>query len=126
MAINLLPSDWPSFVSGVAIGAVAAFLTGFLKKMGEDAWTAFKARYFPNPPDPIQVARDFDPSLFEPGACSWVPKLKMRDFEAKGYTFYPHPERGAKCFRVTQLSRASPETTEYLMVKPGAQRIPRN
>lgn len=112
--------DWPSFLWGLAIGALGAFFTGFLKKLGEESWLVLKKRLFPEPPEPIQVATNFDPILFEAGSCAWVSELKKHDKEAEGYTHYPHPSGGAKCYRVVRSGNGN-LNKEFLMVKPDAK-----
>lgn len=119
--MSILPTDWPSFVWGLAIGALGAFFTGFLKKAGEESWLMLKKRLFPEPPQPIQVATNFDPVLYEGGGCAWVSELKKHDKEAEGYTYYPHPTAGAKCFRVVRSGNGN-LNKEFLMVMPNAKR----
>jgi len=118
--MSFLPSDWPSFIWGIVVGALGLLFTGVLKKAGEDVYSAAKARLFPAPPQPIQVPHNFDPILYQAGSCSWVPEVYTYEREAQGYTYYPHPNGGAKCCR-TGGARGS---NEFLMVRPDAQ--PRN
>jgi len=84
--MSILPTDWPSFLWGLAIGALGAFFTGFLKKLGEESWLVLKGKLFPTPPEPIQVATNFEPNSYEPGSCAWVPELKLHDKVAESYT----------------------------------------
>ncbi len=115
--MSFLPTDWLSFLWGLAVGALGLLFTGALKKGGEDVYAAVKERLFPTPPEPIRVAHDFDPVLYQPGGCAWVPEVYTHDREAQGYTYYPHPKGGAKCYR-TGGARGS---NEFLMVRPDAQ-----
>src|SRR5437867_3489584 len=116
--MNFLPTDWTSVLWGIVIGAVGAVFTGLFKKAGEDAWTAIKTRF--EPPDPIRVASNFDPIKFEPGECAWVPETKLALRGSDGYTYYPHPGRGAKCYRIIQAGGGA--SSEYLMVRRNAKR----
>ena len=116
--MDFLPTDWKSFVWGVAVGGFGAFFTGFLKKFGEDAYAALKSKWFPKPPEPVKVDGKFVPSAFEPGKCAWVPEYKAYDYEAQNYSYYPHPNTGEKCFRVVGEG-----SCEFLMVSPDAKKI---
>ena len=111
--------DWTSFIGGAVIGGVAAFVTGFLKKAGEQTYTALHQKLFPEPLGPIEVDRKFSPSLYKPGNCSWVAELDVSEFEDKGFTYYPHPSGAPKCFRTTSDGRRT--FKEFLMVKPNAE-----
>ena len=113
-----LPSDWPSFLWGAGIGAVAAFGTGFLQKAGEKAFARLDERLHPKAPDPVQVDGKFVPERFSPGLCAWVREVQLYEYEAKNYTYYPHPKSDARCFRITSDGRNP--VKEYLMVQPGA------
>lgn len=115
--MNFLPTDWVSFLWGVLAGAVVLFFTGFLKKLGEEAAVKLKERIFPKPPEPIRVKNSFVPELFEPGKCAWIPETKIYEKEAEGFTFYPHPNKGAKCYRTAGHGAIN----EYLMVSPSAK-----
>ena len=103
-----------------AIGAVGLFITGFLKEVGKDSWLALKGRLFPKAPEPIQVATNFEPVLYDAGSCSWVPEVRLYEKEAEGYTYYPHPNRGAKCFRIAQTGHGP--SNEFLMARPDAKK----
>jgi hypothetical protein len=116
--MSFLPTDWPSVVWGIVIGAVGAVFTGLFKKAGEYAWTAIRSRF--KPPEPIRVANNFDPVVFEPGECAWVPETKVELRASEGFTFYPHPKRNAKCFRTVQTGHGP--SNEYLMARPNAKR----
>ena len=118
----LLPTDLPSFVWGLLIGGAAAFLTGFLKKAGEHAFTLVASKIHPKPPEPEQVDGKFYPTIFAPSDCAWVNEVKLYEYEAKGYTYYPHPKNNARCFRIT--SDGTRRLKEFLLVKPEAQRVP--
>lgn len=114
---SFLPSDLPSFLWGASIGALAAFLTGFLQKAGEHAFERFRHWLNPPEPEPVQVDGHFRPTRFDPGSCAWIRDVKLYEYEAKGYTFYPHPNSGGKCFRITSDGRFP--LKEFLMVQPG-------
>ena len=115
-----LPSDWPSFLWGAAIGTIAAFGSGFFKKVGEKAFSALEHRLHPKPPEPIQVDGKFVPTRFNPGRCAWIREVQLYGYEAKGYSYYPHPSSGARCFRIT--GNGSIPVKEFLMVEPGVAR----
>ena len=104
--------NWPSFIWGLVLGGLAALLTGFLKKAGEDAWVALKARLFPAEPDPIAVPNDFNPNQYEQANFSWVHENAVHEKQAQGYTYFIHPTHHAKCFR--QL----PDRKEFVMRQP--------
>jgi len=118
--MSFLPSDWPSFLLGIVVGGLAAFFTGFLKKLGEDAWGALKGRLFPKPPEPVLVPTDFEPTLFKPGSCEWVREEYLSDKKAQRYTYYPHPNGGAPCYRVV-VGMGHNQNKEFLMAKPDAK-----
>ena len=92
--------------------------SGVIKKAGEDLYGLIKTKV--TPPEPILVPHDFDPVLYEPGECAWVPESKRERLVADGYTYYPHAKRGAMCFRMTHSAHG--QTNEYLMAKPSAKR----
>ena len=116
-----LPSDWPSFLWGAAIGTIAAFGTGFLQKAGEKAFARLDAKLNPKPPGPVQVDGRFVPTVFPPGIFAWVREVQLYEYEEKGYTYYPHSKADARCFRVTSDGRNP--VTEFLMVQPAAARV---
>lgn len=74
--MSYLPSDLPSLVWGIVIGAVAAFGTGFLQKAGEAAFAWVSAKTNPEPPKPTEVERRFQPSEFPAGEMAWVSELE--------------------------------------------------
>jgi len=112
--------DWSSFIGGAVVGGLAVFATGFLKKAGEQTYTAFHRRLFPEPLGPIEVDRKFSPSLYKAGGCSWVVELDVSEFEDKEFTHYTHPSGAPKCFRITSDGRRT--FKEFLMVKPDAEK----
>lgn len=115
-----LPTDLPSFAWGAFAGAAVAFGTGFLKKAGEHTFDLLAHRLNPPPPQPVQVDGQFVPTAYAPADCAWVGEEHVYDYETKGYTHYPHPESGAKCFRV--ISDGNKPVREVLLVQPGAVR----
>jgi hypothetical protein len=62
--MSILPSDFTSFIWGIALGAIAAFGAGFLKKAGEDCYSWIRNKLSPKAPDQhasqvvIQVTRN--------------------------------------------------------------------
>jgi hypothetical protein len=62
--VSFFPSD-SSFMWG-AIGAIAAFGTGFLQKAGEKAFAHFEDKMNPKA-EPIQVDGRVVPSVYPPG-----------------------------------------------------------
>ena len=117
LAMFLLPTDWLSFLWGAAIGAVAAFATGFFKKAGEKAFDKFERWRHPPTPEPTQVDGRFQPTRFNPGRCAWIRETQVYDYEAKGYTYYPNPKTNGHCFRIT--GDGNRLLKEFLMVEPG-------
>jgi hypothetical protein len=101
-----------SFASGLVIGGLGSFATGFLTKAGGDAWSAIRHRIFPPEPAPIVVPNNFDAKQYEQGEFAWVPEVDRFQKEAEGYTYFQHPHHLAKCFR--QL----PQRKEFLMRRP--------
>jgi len=115
--VTFLPSDLASFLWGAAIGAVAAFGTGFLQRAGEKSFERFERWRNPPDPEPTQVDGKFEPTRYNPGRCAWIRDLKLYEYEAKGYTYYAHPKTGGRCFRITSDGRSP--VKEFLMVEPG-------
>ena len=116
--MNLLPSDLPSFLWGVAVAAVGLIGTGFFREAGKELWVRLRNRYFPEPappPEPIQVDQSFRPTRYRPEDCVWARHESVSRYEGDGYTYYPHPKNGAKCVR-----GYGPESS-FLMVKQNAQ-----
>src|SRR5436190_16863332 len=58
--MSLVPTDWSSFLWGIAIGALGTFFTGFFKKLGEDSWIALKRRLFPEAPEEQLNRKDIE------------------------------------------------------------------
>lgn len=116
--MSFLPTDWNSFIWGVAVGGLGAFFTAFPKKFGEDAYAVLKSKCFPKPPEPIKVDAKFAPSASEAPESAWVPEGRVYDYEAKNYSYYLHPKTGGKCFRVVGEGNSS--RREFLMVPPDA------
>ena len=117
----LTPTDWPSFALGALLGAVAAFGTGFLKKAGEHAFGYLSNKISPKPPEPIQVDGKFVPIRFAPSECAWVNEAKLYDYEQKGYSYYPHPKKDTRCFRLASSDRST--VKEFLLVQPNSKRV---
>ena len=116
--MSWLPGDLPSFLWGVVVAAAGLIATGFLREAGKELWVRLKSRYFPEPappPEPVQVDRDFRPTLYRPEDCVWVRHESISRYEGEGYTYYPHPQNGAKCVR--GYGRES----SFLMVKPNSK-----
>ncbi len=117
----LYPTNLPSFIWGAVIGGVAAFATGFFKNAGEHAFAYIANKVHPAPPTPVQVNGKFAPVRFPPSQCAWVNEVKLYEYEAKGYSYYPHPQNGVRCYRVT--SDGMRPLKEFLLVQPGAQEV---
>jgi hypothetical protein len=45
--MGLFPTDWPSFLWGLVVGALGVFFTAFLRELGRDVWVISKAKLFP-------------------------------------------------------------------------------
>lgn len=81
--MDFLPTDWGSFVWGVAIGASGAFFAGFMKKFGEDVYRSLKSKWFPGPPEPVKVDGKFVATAFEPAKCAWISEGKTMTTKLK-------------------------------------------
>lgn len=55
--MSFLPTDWPSFLWGAALGGVGAFFISFFTKVGEEAAAYLKGRY-------TTIPSDHDKALF--------------------------------------------------------------
>ena len=66
--------------------------------------------------DAAPVEANFAHPLLERGECVWVSEEQVRALESGGYTFFPHPEGAAMCFRVITLEPRA--VLEFLMVPP--------
>src|ERR1035437_1069812 len=44
--MDFLPTDWKSFIWGVAVAGLGIFLAAVLKKFGEDAYVLIKSKWF--------------------------------------------------------------------------------
>lgn len=119
--MSFLPTDLPSFTWGAALGAVAAFATGFLTKAGEHFFAVLLARIYPRPLEPVQVDGRFAPERYRPDHCAWVNEVNLYDYETKGYFYYPHPANGARCFRITSDGKFP--LKEFLLVQPGSEAL---
>jgi hypothetical protein len=70
--MSILPSDFASFIWGIALGAIAVFGAGFLKKGGEDCYSWIRNKVSPKAPDQhasqviIQVTRNDNVTAGEP------------------------------------------------------------
>ena len=55
--MSILPSDFTSLLWGIALGVIAAFGTGFLKKAGEECYSWIRSKVGHKPPaqHPAQV-----------------------------------------------------------------------
>lgn len=115
------PTDWSSFAWGAVAGGLAAFATGFLKKAGEHTWSILVNKISPKPPEPIEVERTFSPTRFSSSQCAWVSELRTHNYEAKGFSYYPHPKTHGPCFRRT--SDSLHQLREFLMVGPDAKQV---
>lgn len=70
--------------------------------------------------DAASVETDFASGLIERGKCIWVNEEQVRAFESGGYTFFPHPDGPAMCFRVITLEPRA--AIEFLMTTPDQRR----
>ena len=118
--MSLLPSDLPSFLWGAVAGIAAAFGTGFFKKAGEGFFAFLSNKIHPKPVEPIQVDGKFVATIYESGKCAWVSELQLYDFEARDYFYYPHPNKNARCYRLTP--NGSQLLKEFLMVQPNTKK----
>jgi hypothetical protein len=75
-----------------------------------------------NRPDE-KVSPRFSPTSYAPGDCVWVNEFKVLESRDEGYTHYRGPNTGGAAFREV-LSGTREKLVEFLMVRPGANRIP--
>lgn len=66
--------------------------------------------------DATSVEADFASEFIQRRECIWISEEQARTFESNVYTFFPHPDGLAKCFRVITLEPRA--TIEFLMVAP--------
>ncbi len=116
-----LPTDLPSFAWGALVGAIAAFGTGFLQKVGEHVFAYIRDKINPKHPEPEQIDGHFVPVTFACSECAWVNEVKLYEYEQKGYSYYPHPKNNARCFRITSDGRHP--IKEFLLVQPRAKKM---
>lgn len=110
--MTILPTNLTSFIWGALVGVGTVFVSGFLKKAGEEAFTAVQARLDPKPPEPVEVSRGFQPPT---GAeYTWIPEAKRHECEQKGFTYFLDSKTGARHFRRIAGDR------EFLMIRPVA------
>lgn len=118
--MDFLPSDLASFVWGFVLAAIGIFSTKVVQKAADDFYSWSKNKIFPKPPEPIEVEQTFVPTRFDPSQCAWANELRLHDYEAKGYRYYPHPKTGGRCFRRPD---ATNQVREFLMVGSNAKEI---
>ena len=111
-----MPDDLAIYIWSLIGIAVVWFLRSFISAAGKDAWCWFKHKFRPPQLKPIEVEENFSETITEGGERAWVRDAKSHDREAEGYTYYPHPNNGEKCFRRTKSG--DKRYIEWLMVKP--------
>ena len=91
--MTILPSDFPSFAWGIALGVIGAFGAGFLKKAGEDSYSWIRNKISPKPSEqhPAQVvihvagngtlaaSEDIVPSSLQPVSVERICSVTFED-----------------------------------------------
>jgi hypothetical protein len=100
------------FVIGTAFGAL---ITGFFKKMGEDAYASAK-QIFSQDPKFVEVDRRYEPDCSDGACLSWVPEARLYECKNAGFKYRIIGDKNQGCFRTTHDRRST--FKEYLMKKP--------
>jgi hypothetical protein len=93
------------FLSGLLIGALAAFGTGFLKKAGETFFTAIYKKYFDDSQEFVEVGSSYEVSPSAEIQFAWVAEFKTYEFLNKGFRFHWIDDKKNGCFRKTSDGR---------------------
>ena len=104
--------DFGSFSIGVVMGAL---ITGFFKKMGEDAYAAAK-EIIKQEPKFVEVDRRYEADCTDGASLAWVSEAKLYECKNLGYAYRTIDNQNHGCYRITHDGRTSYK--EYLMTKP--------
>ena len=108
--------DISSLSIGVLIGtAFGALITGFFKKMGEDAYSSAKKIISPEQKF-VEVDRRYEPDTSDGASLSWVSEAKLYEYKNFGFKFRIIDDQNQGCYRTTHDGRTT--FKEYLMIKP--------
>lgn len=108
--------DMNSLSIGVVIGtAIGAVITGFFKKMGEDAYVSAK-QIIAQEPKFVEVDRRYEPDCTDGASLSWVSDAKLYEYKNLGFKYRIIDEQNQGCYRTTHDGRNT--YNEYLMIKP--------
>lgn len=105
-------------MAGYLIGIVVVVGTliwgGFFTAAGNDvyAWVMHKIR--PPEPEPVRVDRKFQPKDCSPGVFVGVNENDVEAKLSEGYSFYRHPEDGAKRFYFADQVTLPTERTFFM------------
>lgn len=108
--------DISSLSIGVVIGTViGALITGFFKKMGEDAYASVK-QIISQEPKFVEVDRRYEPNCSDGASLSWVSETRLYEYKNLGFKFRIIDDLNQGCYRITHDGRTTYK--EYLMSKP--------
>lgn len=108
--------DISSLSIGVVIGtAIGALLTGFFKKMGEDAYASAKKIISPEQKF-VEVDRRYEPDTLDGASLAWISEAKLYEYKNLGFKFRIIDDKNQGCYRNTHDGRGTYK--EYLMIKP--------
>lgn len=103
-------------ISSLSIGVViGALVTGFFKKMGEDAYASMKKLISPEQRF-VEVDRRYDPDTSDGTSLSWVSEAMLYEYKNLGFKFRIIDDQNQGCYRNTHDGRSTYK--EYLMIKP--------
>jgi hypothetical protein len=108
--------DISSLSIGVLIGtAIGALLTGFFKKMGEDAYSSAK-KIISQEQKFVEVNQRYEPDTSDDISLSGVSEAKLYEYKNLGFKFRIIDDQNQGCYRNTNDGRTT--FKEYLMIKP--------
>ena len=109
--------DISSLSIGLVIGtAIGALITGFFRKMGEDAYGSAK-KIISQEQKFVEVDRRYEPETLDGTSLSWVSVAKLYEYKNFGFKFRIIDAQNQGCYRNTNDGRGT-TYKEYLMIKP--------
>ena len=108
--------DINSLTIGLVIGtAIGAVITGFFRKMGEDAYGSAK-KIISREQKFVEVDRRYEPDTSDGASLSWVSEAKLYEYKNFGFKFRVIDNQKQGCYRITHDGLSTYK--EYLMIKP--------
>lgn len=108
--------DINSLTIGLVIGtAIGAVITGFFRKMGEDAYGSAK-KIISREQKFVEVDRRYEPDTSDGTSLSWVSEAKLYEYKNFGFRFRVIDNQNQGCYRLTHDGLSTYK--EYLMIKP--------